>query len=179
MTRIAEQCVYKCGPYQGYSGRAEYDPEDKSFHGEVIGTRDMITFAGDTFDELAQAFQDSVDDYLSFCESLKKAPEKPFSGRFLARIKPETHRKLSTMAELAGKSLNALVSDCLDSAVAATPPFEIAGMPDESVGRKSPATGKKKGAAAASNAAKPVRLATARSAKRSPAKPRKSRRRLA
>src|ERR1700677_1943269 len=110
-TKIDEQCVYTCGPYKGYSGKAKYDSEDKSFHGEVMGTRDMITFAGDAIDELPKAFRDSVDDYLDFCKSLGKSPEKPFSGKFLTRVKPETHRKISIMADLAGKSLNQLISE--------------------------------------------------------------------
>ena len=52
---------------EGYLGRAEYDDETGVFHGEVINLRDVITFQGETVQELRTAFQESVDDYLAFC----------------------------------------------------------------------------------------------------------------
>jgi len=53
--------------YKGYSGHVEFDDEARIFHGEVLDTRDVITFQGQSVDELEQAFRDSVDDYLEFC----------------------------------------------------------------------------------------------------------------
>ena len=32
--------------YKGYIGKIEYDPEAKILHGDVINTRDVITFQG-------------------------------------------------------------------------------------------------------------------------------------
>ena len=43
--------------------------------------------------ELKQAFEDSVDDYLKWCEEDGVSPEKPFSGRLNLRLSPETHKK--------------------------------------------------------------------------------------
>src|SRR5207244_1414077 len=40
--------------YQGYVGRVEYDAEGDTFHGEVVGTRDVITFEGRSVEELHQ-----------------------------------------------------------------------------------------------------------------------------
>jgi predicted HicB family RNase H-like nuclease len=48
--------------YKGYEGVVKFDEEARIFHGEVISTRDVITFQGSTVDELEQAFRDSVDD---------------------------------------------------------------------------------------------------------------------
>jgi predicted HicB family RNase H-like nuclease len=53
--------------YKGYEGLVEFDDEAHIFHGEVINTRDVITFQGSTVKELEKAFRDSVDDYLEFC----------------------------------------------------------------------------------------------------------------
>jgi predicted HicB family RNase H-like nuclease len=53
--------------YKGYIGIVEFDDEAGIFHGEVINLRDVITFQGESVQELRQAFQDSVDDYLAFC----------------------------------------------------------------------------------------------------------------
>jgi predicted HicB family RNase H-like nuclease len=52
--------------YKGYIARVEFDDEANIFHGEVINLRDVITFQGTAVDELRQAFQDSVEDYLAF-----------------------------------------------------------------------------------------------------------------
>lgn len=53
--------------YKGYIATIEFDEEAQIFHGEVINSRDVITFQASFFDELQQAFQDSVEDYLQFC----------------------------------------------------------------------------------------------------------------
>ena len=52
--------------YKGYVGKVEYDGEAEIFHGEVLGTRDVITFQGRSVDELKTAFRESIDDYLAF-----------------------------------------------------------------------------------------------------------------
>src|SRR5450756_2614611 len=75
--------------YKGYQSKVELDEEAGVFHGEVINTRDVITFQGTSVGELKQAFEDSVDDYLEFCASRGEDPEKPFSGKFLIRVPPE------------------------------------------------------------------------------------------
>ena len=54
--------------YKGYTGCAEYDDSARVFHGEVVDTRDVITFEGTSVDEIEEAFRESVDDYLDFCE---------------------------------------------------------------------------------------------------------------
>ena len=61
--------------YKGYLGRVEYDDEAGVFHGEVINLRDVITFQGETVQELRTAFQESVDDYLAFCIARNEEPE--------------------------------------------------------------------------------------------------------
>jgi len=53
--------------YKGYHGKVEFDEEAEILYGEVINVKDVITFEGKSVEELKQAFQDSVDDYLAFC----------------------------------------------------------------------------------------------------------------
>ena len=55
--------------YKGYSGCVEFDDESGIFHGEVLDLSDVVTFQGETVDEVEQAFHESVDDYLEFCDS--------------------------------------------------------------------------------------------------------------
>jgi len=104
--------------YKGYIGKVEFDDEAGIFHGEVINTRDVITFQGESVPELKKAFQESVDDYLAFCAERGEEPDKPFSGQFVTRISPELHRKVNLAASMAGKSLNAWVAEQLQLAVA-------------------------------------------------------------
>ena len=53
--------------YKGYTGHVEYDDEAGILHGEVLDTRDVITFQGKTVDEIETAFRESIEDYLEFC----------------------------------------------------------------------------------------------------------------
>lgn len=96
--------------YKGYQGHVSFDEDAKFFHGEVVGLRDVITFQGTSIDELEQAFKDSVDEYLDFCRELGRDPEKPFSGRLVLRLPPETHEKASLEAKSNGMSLNAWIN---------------------------------------------------------------------
>ena len=99
--------------YKGYIGKVEFDDEAEIFHGEVINTRDVITFQGTTVAEIKQAFHDSVEDYLDFCVQLGHEPEKPFTGKFMVRIPPDLHRRIYSSARIAGKSMNAWVIEQL------------------------------------------------------------------
>lgn len=106
--------------YKGYLGRVEYDDEGSVFHGEVINLRDVVTFQGETVQELRQAFQESVDDYLSFCAERNEEPERPYSGTFTVRVPPELHRDAALQARLKNKSLNSWVAELLTETAAHT-----------------------------------------------------------
>ena len=67
--------------YKGYTGHVEFDDQAGIFHGEVLDLRDVVTFQGKSVDELEQAFKDSVDDYLEFCQERNEEPDRPFSGK--------------------------------------------------------------------------------------------------
>ena len=104
--------------YKGYVGKVEFDDEAGIFHGEVLDTRDVITFQGQSVAELKTAFEESIDDYLAFCKQRGEEPNKPFSGQFITRIPPELHRQVNLAASISGKSLNAWVVEQLQVAVA-------------------------------------------------------------
>lgn len=102
--------------YKGYQAAVEYDDEAKIFHGEVINTRDVITFQGTSVDQLETEFKNSVDVYLAFCQKHGKEPDKPFSGKIPLRMKPEVHRKAYLAARKSGKSLNAWAAEQIEKA---------------------------------------------------------------
>jgi predicted HicB family RNase H-like nuclease len=101
--------------YKGYIGKVEIDEEAGILYGEVINVRDVITFEGESVDEVQKAFRESVDDYLDFCAQRNESPEKPFSGKFVIRLPAELHRKAYIQAKLADKSLNGWVTEVLQT----------------------------------------------------------------
>ena len=107
--------------YKGYVGEVEFDDEAKILHGEVIGIRDVVTFESESVAEIEQAFRDSVDDYLDFCRQRGEDPDKPCSGKFVVRVSPDLHRRLSMQASVERKSLNAVVEQCLARQIAEGP----------------------------------------------------------
>jgi predicted HicB family RNase H-like nuclease len=103
--------------YKGYTGHVEFDDETDIFHGEVLDTRDVITFQGETVEELRRAFRDSIDDYLEFCAERNEKPDKPFSGKFVVRLSMGLHHRAYVKAMKQGKSLNQLVVESLEKVV--------------------------------------------------------------
>ena len=103
--------------HRGYRGVVSFDDEAGVLFGEVIGTRDMITFEGESVAEVQVAFRESVDGYLEFCEERGREPDKPFSGKIPLRISPELHRAATEAARARGKSLNAWLAETVAEAV--------------------------------------------------------------
>lgn len=100
--------------YKGYSGTVKFDDEADIFHGEILGLKDVVTFQGVSVEELRTSFEDSVEDYLEFCEERGESPDKPFSGKFMLRIDPELHRKLFELSSDDGESLNGWLASKLE-----------------------------------------------------------------
>jgi predicted HicB family RNase H-like nuclease len=100
--------------YKGYTGHVEFDDAAGLFHGEVLDLRDVITFQGKSVEELEQAFRDSIDDYLEFCQERGEEPDKPFSGRLMLRLPPPLHREVYLRARREGKSLNQWIAEKLE-----------------------------------------------------------------
>jgi predicted HicB family RNase H-like nuclease len=103
--------------YKGYLAHITFDERANLFHGEVINIRDVVTFQGQSVEELRQAFSDSVEDYLAFCAERGETPDQPFSGRFTVCLSPEQHRKVILAAEKAGKDTAQWVAEVLEQAV--------------------------------------------------------------
>lgn len=99
--------------YKGYHGRIDFDEHAGVFHGEVLDLRDVVTFQGKSVDEIVQAFHDSIDDYLEFCEQRGEEPDKPFTGRLMLRLPTEIHRRVYLKAKKEGKSLNEYITEKL------------------------------------------------------------------
>ena len=60
--------------YKGYKGTVTLDKDANIFYGQVVNTRDVITFQGASLEECRQAFRSSVNDYLEFCRERNEQP---------------------------------------------------------------------------------------------------------
>ena len=103
--------------YKGYAARVEFDAQGRIFFGRIAGIRDIISFDGETVNELETAFKEAVDHYLDTCAKLGDEPNKPYSGKLTLRIPPSIHAAIATAAETSGKSLNKWVVDTLDQVI--------------------------------------------------------------
>ena len=99
--------------YKNYVATVEFDDAADIFHGEVINMTDVITFQGKSTKELRKAFEDSVEDYISFCYENGREPMKAFSGKMLIRTSPDNHRKIAEAAARARMSINQWVEKML------------------------------------------------------------------
>jgi predicted HicB family RNase H-like nuclease len=117
MSREKKTRTSKLMRYKEYVALVEFDASANIFHGEVKNLHDVITFEGESVAELRQAFEDSVEDYLEFCKSIGKEPEKAYSGRLLVRVDPSLHREISLQAAKEDLSINQWVEETLAEAV--------------------------------------------------------------
>ena len=90
------------------------------FHGRVINVRDVISFHGESVDELKTAFIEAVDDYLADCAEQGQDPDKPFSGKFVVRVQPDVHRRAAILAAREHVSLNAWLATAVEEKIQKT-----------------------------------------------------------
>ncbi|MEM6782205.1 MAG: type II toxin-antitoxin system HicB family antitoxin [Bacteroidota bacterium] len=95
--------------YKDYTAVVAFDAEDRLFEGRVVGLRDVISFTGESVDELEREFHISVDTYLDHCAEIGKEPDRTYSGRVTLRLPPALHRALDAESQRTGRSLNDLV----------------------------------------------------------------------
>lgn len=103
--------------HNGYLGSIEASIEDKCLYGRVEFINDLVSYQGDTIEELKAAFQESVDDYLATCTANSKDPDRPFSGTFNIRIGSDLHKKVAIAAKQADSSLNDFIRQALEKSV--------------------------------------------------------------
>ena len=91
--------------------------EDKCLLGKVVGIKSLLSYEGNSVQELEQEFQNVIDGYLADCKERNVDPEQPYKGTFNVRISPELHRNIAVYAIEHGKSLNAVVEEAIGNMV--------------------------------------------------------------
>lgn len=105
--------------YKGFIGTVDFSEKDGVLFGKVEGIEGLVNFEGESVKELANAFHEAVDAYITYCNENGIPLHKSYSGNLNIRIKPETHSRLALYAKEKGISLNALISKSLDQAILA------------------------------------------------------------
>ena len=78
--------------YKGYTAEIIYSDEDGFFVGHVVSIGDdIVSFHGDTDEELQDAFEGVLDHYLEVKGRPENPPQKHFAWRFLARLRQAFH----------------------------------------------------------------------------------------
>ena len=99
--------------YKGYVGTIEFSETDKIFFGKVMGIKALISYEGKDANELVSDFHCAIDDYLEFCNTQGKEPEKAYKGSFNVRISPELHKEVAVYATSHNISLNNFVENAI------------------------------------------------------------------
>lgn len=103
--------------YKGYAGKIDVSIEDECLHGQILFIDDIITYEGNTVEEIKVAFEEAVDRYLAYCEETGKPANKPYSGTFNVRVGQELHRKAVETAYHRGITLNDFVAQSIRTAI--------------------------------------------------------------
>lgn len=99
--------------YKDYLGSVEYSEEDACLYGKIVGITDAVIYEADSVSELKRLFEESVDEYLTFCKEKGIIPEKSCKGSFNVRISPELHMQTVIFAQSHDMTLNSVVAEAI------------------------------------------------------------------
>ena len=101
--------------YNNFIATVKYSDEDDAFIGRIEGINSVVSFEGQTIQELKSAFKEAVESYLDFCKRKGiSEPQKSYTGRFNVRIDADLHRRASITAKTHGSTLNAFVKKSIE-----------------------------------------------------------------
>lgn len=58
--------------YKGFRTIVKYSKEDKVYYGKIEDILDLVNYESENYEGLEKAFHEAVDDYLVFCEEVKR-----------------------------------------------------------------------------------------------------------
>ena len=114
--------------YKGYVAAVEFDDSIDVLHGRIVnsGPYPIATFEATDARELRREFEQSVDDYLKWCEEDGVEPKRPFSGKLNLRLGSELHALVAAAAIANRMSINSWIVRSLRSSIGVKPPDSVA-----------------------------------------------------
>lgn len=102
--------------YKGYSGSVEYSADDDCLFGKVQGRHGtLISYEGESVEEIRKDFEGAIDDYLASCEERGIEPARPYSGKLSFRMSSELHAAIAMAASSSGTTINDFVNRSMSS----------------------------------------------------------------
>jgi predicted HicB family RNase H-like nuclease len=103
--------------YKDYTGTIEVSLEDGCLHGQILFISDIITYEGNTVEDIKTSFEDATDRYLAYCKITGNPADKPYSGTFNVRVGQDLHKKAAETAYRRGIKLNEFVTQSIQAAI--------------------------------------------------------------
>jgi predicted HicB family RNase H-like nuclease len=103
--------------HRGFTAKIEFSADDNVFFGRLLGIDDIVTFHGETVEELKDSMRESVDFYIELCERDGKNSKKSYSGKVLFRLPNKLHAEIAEAATRHGKSINEWGKEVFEMAV--------------------------------------------------------------
>ena len=100
--------------HAGYVGSVEVSVKDGCLHGRLLHVDALVTYEGDTVAQIQSNFEAAIDRYLQHCKSIRKAPDRPYTGSFNVRLGPDRHRWLVQTAAARSTTINDLIGIAVD-----------------------------------------------------------------
>ena len=101
--------------YKDFFATVKYSEEDEAFIGRIEGIDSVVSFEGQSVEELKSAFHEAVESYLDFCKRKGiSETQKSYTGTFNIRINSDLHRRAAITAKLHGNTLNAFVKEAIE-----------------------------------------------------------------
>ena len=100
--------------YKDFIATVKYSDEDKAFIGRIEGVSSVVSFEGQSVDELKYAFIEAVESYIDFCNRKGIKLRKSYNGVLNIRIPPSTHSRIAIYAKNHGTSINAIIRDSIE-----------------------------------------------------------------
>lgn len=108
--------------YRGYIADVEFDDSIEVLHGRIVnsGPYPIATFQATDARELRREFEQSIDEYLKWCEEDGVEPLRPFSGKLNVRLGSELHAYVAAAATANRMSINTWIVSALRRAAGMT-----------------------------------------------------------
>ena len=101
--------------YKDFIATVQYSEEDEAFIGHIEGITSMVSFEGQSVNELKRAFEEAVESYLDFCRRKGITEiQKSYAGAFNVRVNPDLHRRAALTAKKMGTTLNAFIKKAIE-----------------------------------------------------------------
>lgn len=98
----------------GYDAVIQYDPDIKMFRGEFVGLNGGADFYAKSVEGLLKEGRASLKVFLAMCAEKGIESRKSFSGKFVVRVPPKLHERITQVANASGVSINQWVAQALE-----------------------------------------------------------------